>query len=392
MATPPEPLMRRVVLYVDSLKIGGAERVTLTFARWLRQNGWTPIVLTRQSRTLDFYPIPAGVERAVEPPDPRWLRLLGRWGFPWRVRRLRHWLRQQQVSLAIGMTTKPAVKLLLAAHPLRIPCAVSERNFPPLKPMAIPWGSLRRFSYRWASLHIVQTRATGEWLKQQLAAEPQLLLPNPVQWPLPRFEPELDPDHWLAEVGVAPEAPLLLAAGTKAHQKGFDLLVQAFADLLPRHPDLQLVILGLTQEPYHSSDQQKALLRLLRRHPDAQAQLHFPGRVGNMADWYRRCTLFVLPSRYEGFPNVLLEAMAEGCCCLAADCPHGPADLLRHNTDGLLLTKQATATSWSEAIDRLLRDPLQRQRLEAEAATVRQRFSDRALEAQLMQALGQLNG
>ncbi|MBR75176.1 MAG: glycosyl transferase, partial [Cyanobium sp. RS427] len=70
----------------------------------------------------------------------------------------------------------------------------------------------------------------------------------------------------------------------------------------------------------------------------------------------------------------------------------GPADLLRHNTDGLLLTKQATATSWSEAIDRLLRDPLQRQRLEAEAATVRQRFSDRALEAQLMQALGQLNG
>mgnify|MGYP000444395358 CR=1 FL=1 len=76
MATPPEPLMRRVVLYVDSLKIGGAERVTLTFARWLRQNGWTPIVLTRQSRSLDFYPIPAGVERAVEPPDPRWLRLL----------------------------------------------------------------------------------------------------------------------------------------------------------------------------------------------------------------------------------------------------------------------------------------------------------------------------
>ena len=54
MATPPEPLMRRVVLYVDSLKIGGAERVTLTFARWLRQNGWTPIVLTRQSRNLDF--------------------------------------------------------------------------------------------------------------------------------------------------------------------------------------------------------------------------------------------------------------------------------------------------------------------------------------------------
>ena len=68
--------MRRVVLYVDSLKIGGAERVTLTFARWLHRNGWEPIVLTRQSPERDFYPIPPGVKRAVEPPDPRWLRLL----------------------------------------------------------------------------------------------------------------------------------------------------------------------------------------------------------------------------------------------------------------------------------------------------------------------------
>ena len=89
--------------------------------------------------------------------------------------------------------------------------------------------------------------------------------------------------------------------------------------------------------------------------------------------------------------SALLEAMAEGCCCLAADCPHGPADLLRHNNDGLLLPRQATATRWSEAIDRLLQDPQQRQRLEGEAATVRERFSDRALEAQLMQALGQLD-
>ena len=93
MASPSDPPMRRVVLYVDSLKIGGAERVTLTFARWLQRNGWEPIVLTRQSPALDFYPIPAGVKRSVEPQDPRWLRLLGRWGFPWRVRRLRRWLK-----------------------------------------------------------------------------------------------------------------------------------------------------------------------------------------------------------------------------------------------------------------------------------------------------------
>ena len=390
MLSLPDSLMRRVVLYVDSLKIGGAERVTLTFARWLRQNGWDPIVLTRQSVELDFYPIPAGVKRAVEPRDPRWLRLLGRWGFPWRVLRLRRWLREQRVSLAIGMTTKPSVKLLLAARPLGLPCVVSERNFPPLKPMALPWGVLRRFSYRWASLHIVQTRATGDWLNQRLGAEPQLVLPNPVQWPLPRFEPQVDPQGWLDQEGVAAEAPVLLAAGTKAHQKGFDLLVRAFAELLQKESQAQLVILGLTQEVYRGKDQQKALRRLLRQHPRAQSQLHFPGRVGNMRDWYQRATLFVLPSRYEGFPNVLLEAMAEGCCCVAADCPHGPADLLRHDTDGVLMPRQARADIWAETMAQLLRDPARRQRLQAEATAVRERFSDPTLARQLIQALERL--
>ena len=390
MLSLPDSLMRRVVLYVDSLKIGGAERVTLTFARWLRQNGWDPIVLTRQSVELDFYPIPAGVKRAVEPRDPRWLRLLGRWGFPWRVLRLRRWLREQRVSLAIGMTTKPSVKLLLAARPLGLPCVVSERNFPPLKPMALPWGVLRRFSYRWASLHIVQTRATGDWLNQRLGAEPQLVLPNPVQWPLPRFEPQVDPQGWLDQEGVAAEAPVLLAAGTKAHQKGFDLLVRAFAELLQKESQAQLVVLGLTQEVYRGKDQQKALRRLLRQHPRALSQLHFPGRVGNMRDWYQRATLFVLPSRYEGFPNVLLEAMAEGCCCVAADCPHGPADLLRDDTDGVLMPRQARADIWAETMAQLLRDPARRQRLQAEATAVRERFSDPTLARQLIQALERL--
>ena len=391
MASPSDPLMRRVVLYVDSLKIGGAERVTLTFARWLRRNGWEPIVLTRQSPERDFYPIPPGVKRAVEPPDPRWLRLLGRWGFPWRVRRLRRWLRDQQVTLAGGMPTKPAVKLLLAARPLRIPCAVSERNFPPLKPMALPWGVLRRISYRWAAMHIVQTRATGDWLRQRLGAEPQLLLPNPVQWPLPRFEPEVSPERWLADAAVPAGAPVLLAAGTKSHQKGFDLLMPAFVEMLKRQPTAHLVILGLTQEPSRGVDQQKALRRMLRQHPQAQRQLHFPGRVGNMTDWYRRASLFVLPSRYEGFPNVLLEAMAEGCCCVAADCPHGPSDLLRHDVDGLLLPMNTGADHWADCLVQLLQDSQRRARLQIEAATVRQRFSDAALEQQLVQALERLS-
>ena len=97
----------------------------------------------------------------------------------------------------------------------------------------------------------------------------------------------------MAEVGVAPHAPLLLAASTKAHQKGFDLLVRAFADLLPRHPDLQLVILGLTRA-HHGSDQQKALRRLLRHHPNARRS----GTLVGLETWRLVPTLHVVRSAF----------------------------------------------------------------------------------------------
>ena len=56
---------RLVVLYIDSLKLGGAERITLTWASWLRDAGWSPVVLTRKPLSWDFYPVPDGVEPAL---------------------------------------------------------------------------------------------------------------------------------------------------------------------------------------------------------------------------------------------------------------------------------------------------------------------------------------
>ena len=337
---------RRVVLYIDSLKLGGAERVTLTWAAWLQQAGWKPIVLTRKSIGWDFYPLPAGVERVVEPADALWMHRLGPLAFPFRVRRLQRWLDGQNVGLAIGVTSLPAIKLLLATRLLGVPCVVSERNFPPSKRIGRIWRVLRRLSYPWAGLHLVQTQAVGEWMKTHLGAHRQLLLPNPVQWPLTRFHPSLDPQAWLCSRGCGSTDPVLLAVGTKADQKGFDRLVRWWIPLAQADAGLQLVIVGLDERPYHGRDQQADLRALLVDQPELQARLHFPGRVGNMGDWYVRAQLFVLSSRYEGFPNVLLEAMAAGCCCVAANCPQGPADLIQDGVNGRLLPDTASDAQW----------------------------------------------
>ena len=120
---------RRVALYIDSLKLGGAERVTLRLACWLRDGGWQPLLLTRKPPSWDFYPIPVGVQRMVEPADPDWVRRLGPFGLPWRLLRLRRWMRRQKVTLVIGITTIPAVKLLLALRGLNV-LWWFERNYP----------------------------------------------------------------------------------------------------------------------------------------------------------------------------------------------------------------------------------------------------------------------
>ena len=382
-------MTRRVVLYIDSLKTGGAERVTLLFARWLAQEGWRATVLTRHGPSRDFYPVPAGVHRAIEPSDPPWLRCLGLLGFPLRVLRLRAWLQRHQPDLVLGMTTLPAIKLLLAVRGMACPCIVSERNFPPLKRPGWPWRLLRRLTYPWAQLHLVQTESTGRWLAQHLNARPQLCLANPVAWPLPRFAPDPDPTDWLARQKVGADQQVLLAVGTKAHQKGFDRLVAMFALLRERHPQVHLVILGMDSVPYHGVDQQAQLRRML---PQASHSLHFPGRVGNVQDWYERADLFLLPSRYEGFPNVLLEAMASGCCCVSSDCPQGPAELIRDGVNGRLLPNDANPQTWADVVSALLVDSDVRRRLACRALEVRQRFSEGRLRQCFMSGVLQLVG
>ena len=163
-----------------------------------------------------------------------------------------------------------------------------------------------------------------------------------------------------------------------------------FATLACRHPGLHLALLGLAPGSYKGLDQQSWLRQLLGNQPDLQKRLLLPGVSGSMARWYSRATVFVLPSRFEGFPNVLLEAMAAGCACIASDCLTGPADLICHGDNGLLLPMEATTNDWVEAISSLLEDPDRRQRLGERARLVRARYAEERLRRDCLEALRQL--
>jgi glycosyltransferase involved in cell wall biosynthesis len=145
------------------------------------------------------------------------------------------------------------------------------------------------------------------------------------------------------------------------------------------------VILGVNPESEALSGGGSSLRQLAEELGIAQ-RLHLPGRVGNVADWYRRADLFVLSSRYEGFPNVLLEAMASGCPCIAFDCDTGPRDVIQNGTNGVLVPAENVDELKAEMSRLMINDEF-RIKLSSEAIKARYQFEEEAIMAQWKQVL-----
>jgi glycosyltransferase involved in cell wall biosynthesis len=149
-------------------------------------------------------------------------------------------------------------------------------------------------------------------------------VPNPIALPLLRDEPIVAPTSVAGGFRYR-----LLAVGRLEYEKGFDLLLEAFGQIASGTPDWALVIVG-------EGSLRDVLVQ--RAHALGLAgQVFFAGRVGNIGDWYGSADLFVLSSRFEGFPNALLESLAHGVPAISFDCATGPGEIVRSGVDGLLV-------------------------------------------------------
>jgi glycosyltransferase involved in cell wall biosynthesis len=159
----------------------------------------------------------------------------------------------------------------------------------------------------------------------------------------------------------------VVAVGRLGREKGFDLLLDAYARSKLTEAGWQLVILG-------DGPERDSLQRRIDQLGLKDAVL-MPGVVKNPEQWLQHAQLFVLSSRFEGFPNALLEAMQCGLPVAAFDCPSGPGEIVRHEHTGLLVPA-GDVDALAAAITRLASDADLRQRLgSAAAADVASRFS-----------------
>jgi glycosyltransferase involved in cell wall biosynthesis len=355
--------MMRLLFYINSLGGGGAERVTANLANHWAAMGWEITIVTLAPRNLDFYELHPAVKRiALKLAGGSHNVLAGLWQNLHRVRALRRELRQAQPDIALALMSAGNVILALAAWGLPNVRAIgSERTFPPQVPLSALWETLRRNAYGLLAGVVALTGESADWLKAETHARQVRIIPNTVPWPLYAQAPGIP--------SVTPpitQQKLLLAVGRLSAEKNYEVLIDVFSQLVQRRPDWDLVILGEGPERQALQSQVRAA-KLVGR-------VHLPGFAGNVGEWYERADLYVMSSRFEGFPNTLVEAMAHGLPAVSFDCDTGPRDIIRHEIDGLLV-RPGDVAGLHVALDRLMGNAALRTRLAMRAMEVRERFS-----------------
>lgn len=339
----------RVALVISDLGLGGAERVVCALASHWIGEGCEVAVVTVAAPDIDVYQLPVGARRvALDLARPSRNLLEGGVRAGRRVLALRRALFEFRPEVVVAFLESTNVLSLLATPGLGLPVVVCERTDPRFARIGRPWAALRRLLYPRAAAVVVQTQRVAAWAR---AFCPRVeVIENFVEGVAEQAEP-----------GVDQGPRRVLAMGRLSFEKGFDQLIEAFGRIAGSHPDWSLTILGEGPE--------RGRLQRLAAQLGLEQRVSLPGLVKEPRPWLVGAHAFALPSRHEGYPNALLEAMAAGLPAVAFDCPSGPADIIDDGRNGLLVPPGDVAR-FAAALGRLADSAAERVRLGSNARAV----------------------
>lgn len=332
-------------IVISSLGAGGAERVIAQLSRHWFDNEIQITIVSFDNNDERIY--------HGFPPDIRIIRL-GNLPPLARVGALRRTLKRIRPDLIISFLTKINVISLMATTGTRFPVIVSERNNPEKQKANPLWRWALGLLYRRAGVIVCQTVASVRCIPAH-SRDRVVVIPNPVARA-----------RYCAGQST-PALPMkLLAVGRLTSQKGFDLLVDAYAKIADRFPDWQLDIWG-------DGPEREALATRISQ-SQLEGKVHLRGLSTEPGSWVAAGHAFILSSRFEGFPNVLGEAMAAGMPVIATDCDFGPSELIRDGETGILVEPE-NSDALAKAMVRLFQDKKFREKLAAEAPEICDSFS-----------------
>lgn len=349
----------KVAFVLPGLRAGGSEHVVTFVADRLVERGHkVEIVSFETGETAPYYTPDPRVELAyLARPVKRRAKLDALKEIAVRTSDLRSHFKRTKPDLIISFLTRTNVQTVLATRGLGIPVIVSERNNPVQQNPGKVWNWLRRHTYQMATGLVTMTRGAMECFPPAMRKR-SWVIPNMAEWGEVQAEP------------TANERKVLTAVGRLTHQKGFDLLLEAFAKISSKHGDWTLRIWG------EGAD--RTALEAQRDKLGLTGRAELPGVTDRPGQWIETADAFVLSSRFEGWGLVLGEAMAAGLPSISFACDFGPEDMITDGDDGLLVAPD-DVDALASGLDRLLSDAALREKLGARARETTKRFKPSAI-------------
>lgn len=322
---PKDFKRNHVALFLPSLRGGGAERVMVSLARGFYERGLSVDLVLAKAEG----PYLAGVPSEVRVIDLSVKRVF--YALPGLMRYLR---REKPEALLSAMNHTNLVAILAVMFSrTKTRIVVSEHNtlsmeirsMKSFKAKVLPF--LTRLLYPKADAIVAVSHGVAEDLAHLtgIPREKVHVIYNPVITSEILIKAEEQIDHPWFQPG---EPPVILSVGRLTKQKDFPTLIRAFALVRKEFP-ARLMILGEGED----RPQIEALVRELGIEHDVA----LPGFVDNPFKYMKKAAVFVLSSRWEGLPNVLIEALALGTRVVSTNCPSGPSEILEDGRWGALV-------------------------------------------------------
>ena len=327
----------KILFVISSLTSGGAERVLTRLANYWSKKGWDVTILSILPHDLDFYKLEDNIKIVSlgirYKKNPIFNNL-------WYLYGIRKIVKEGNYDAVISFISRINILTLVSTIGVKTPIIISERNnYHALSSAILRF--VRRVTYPLCDTLVVLSQYDYE--KYSFVKNKKVIF-NPI-------------DNFL-DVKFEDKEKLILAVGSLTHQKGYDRLLKALSLVDLR--GWKVIIIG--EGPLE--DEIKAMIAEL----NLTQYVSLIGRRKDINAFYKRASVFVLSSHWEGFPNVLAEAMASGCACVSFDCITGPSNIIKNGENGFLV-EQDNILMLSARIRDLIEDK-----------DLRKEFFDKALE------------
>ncbi len=342
----------KITCVIGNLGGGGAERVMTYLCGGLAARGHEVTLLTLDNSVPDFYSLPENVRRVrIELPTFKKAGILG--GIP-RLWRMTCALRTTRPDVVISFMT---VSILASCLLLRVPYIYADHLDIRYLTVSPKWKFLRNFLFRFACRITVLSERDRKYIALYQPYWDPAVIYNPA---LPACREPLPRPGFMAT-----DKKYIVAVGRLVQQKGFDLLLEAWRRICEEYPDWRLCIIGAGPD--------EAELKSLAETLDVLYCTQFVPPVKGLNAVYQHADLYAMSSRMEGFPMVLLEAMAAGVPAVSFHC-NGPDVIIRDGVDGFLV-KQNHTDCLAAKMAELMKEEEKRRSFGDKAREVVARFS-----------------